>query len=89
MGERSEVLMRIVVAIITGIILSVWKILIQVFFVINFIWTLITGKRLKELAVLSEIWVTQLYVFLSYMNFVTNKRPFPFTPLAKSITKYK
>lgn len=73
MGERLEVLMRIIVAIVTGIILGVWKILIQLFFLINFIWTLIAGKRIKELAELSEIWNTQWYVFIRYMNFVTNK----------------
>lgn len=89
MGERLEVLMRIVVAIVTGIILAVWKILIQLFFIINFIWTLIAGKRIKELADLSEIWNTQWYVFIRYMNFVTNRRPFPFTPIAKSISKFK
>ncbi|MAG38133.1 hypothetical protein CMI45_01985 [Candidatus Pacearchaeota archaeon] len=89
MGERLEALMRIVVAIITGIILGVWKILIQLFFIINFIWTLISGKRIKELATLSEIWNTQWYVFIRYINFVTNERPFPFKPLTKSFSKFK
>ena len=88
MGERLEVLMRIVVAIVTGIILAVWKILIDIFFIINFIWTLISGKRLSELAVLSEIWNTQMYFFKRYMIFLTNVRPFPFTPLAKNIGKF-
>lgn len=89
MGERIEVLMRIVVAVVTGIILGVWKILIQLFFVINFIWTLIVGKRIKDLAVLSEVWNTQQYIFLRYMLFMTNERPFPFNSLAKNISKYK
>jgi len=89
MGERVETLMRIVVAIVTGIILGVWKIAIQIFFIINFIWTLISGKRIKELAVLCEIWNTQWYVFVRYLLFVTNERPFPFKPLTKSISKYE
>lgn len=88
MGERGEVLMRVVVAIVAGIILGVWKILIQVFFVINFIWTLIAGKRIKELAEMSETWNTQNYVFTRYMFFVTNERPFPFRSLKKSMSKY-
>ena len=89
MGERLEVLMRIVVAIITGIILGIWKIAINIFFIINFIWTLIAGKRIQELSTLSEIWNTQMYTFLRYLNFVTNERPFPFSPLKKNISKFK
>ena len=89
MGERLEVLMRIVVLIITGIVLGVWEILIKLFFAINFIWTLISGKRIKDLAVLSEIWNTQQYIFTRYLIFVTNERPFPFSPLTRNISKFK
>ncbi len=89
MGERLEALMRIVVGVVTGIILGVWKMLIGVFWVINFIWTLISGKRIKELAELSEIWNTQMYVFLRYMNFVSNERPMPFRKMTKSFSKFK
>ena len=88
MGERLEALMRIVVGIVSGIILGVWKILIQVFGIINFIWTLISGKRIRELAVLSEIWNTQIYVFLRYMTFVSNERPMPFRRLTSSFSKF-
>ena len=89
MGERLEALMRIVVAIITGIILVIWKALIDLFGLINLIWTLISGKRIKELANLSEIWNTQQYAYSRYLRFVTNERPFPFGPLMKSISKFK
>jgi len=88
MSERSEIFMRIVVAFVTGIILSVWKWLIMVFFVINWIYVLFAGKRLKQLADLSEIWNTQWYVFQRYLLFVTNKRPFPFTSLERSMSKF-
>ena len=89
MGERVEVLIRIFVAIVTGIILGIWKILIQIFFVINFIWTLIAGSRIEELATMSEMWNTQNYAFIRYILFVTNVRPFPFGPLMKNISKFK
>ena len=89
MGERLEALMRIVVLIVTGIILAVWKILIDLFFIINFIWTLISGKRIVELATLSEIWNTQNYIFRRYVVFLSNIRPFPFEPLTKSFSKFK
>jgi len=88
MGERLEALMRIIVGIVTGIILGVWKILIQLFVIINFIWTLISGKRIKELAEFSEIWNTQMYIFMRYMTFVSNKRPMPFNSMTRSFSKF-
>ena len=88
MGERLEALMRVVVGIITGIILVVWRYLIFVFVVINFVWTLISGKRIKELADLSEVWNTQWYVFTRYMIFVSNERPMPFRRLTKNLSKF-
>lgn len=87
--ERSEAFMRIFVAFVTGIILGVWKALIVVFFVVNWVYILFAGKRLKELAMLSEMWNTQMYIFIRYLIFVTNKRPFPFNKLEKNISKFE
>jgi len=88
MGERSEIFMRIVVLVVTGIILAVWKWLIIIFFLINWVYVLFAGKRLKELAELSEVWNSQWYVFQRYLIFVTNRRPFPFNKLEKSMSKF-
>lgn len=88
MGERTEIFMRIFVGIVTGIILGIWKALIILFIIINWIYVLFAGKRLKELAKMSEIWNTQMYIFTRYLIFLTNKRPFPFNSLEKSISKY-
>ena len=89
MGERGEIFMRIVVAIVSGIILAVWRWFIIILAVVNLVYTLFAGKRLKELAQMSEIWNTQIYIFLRYLTFVTNERPFPFRSLTKSISKFK
>ena len=88
-SQRKETLMRIVVLIVSGIVLGVWRYLIFVFAIINFVYSLFTAKRLKELAELSEIWNTQWYIFQKYMIFVTNVRPFPFTKLAKNMSKFE
>ena len=88
-SQRKETLMRIIVLIVTGIILVLWRYFIVALFIVNFVYSLFTSKRLKELADLSEVWNTQFYQFQKYMTFVTNARPFPFTPLAKSISKYE
>ena len=87
--ERKEALMRIVVLIVSGIILGVWQYLIFLFGVVNFFYTLFSGKRHQELADLSEIWNTQWYIFQKYMIFESNKRPFPFKHLQKSMGKFE
>ncbi len=81
--ERYEALMRIVVLIVSGIILGLWRGLIQVLSIVHWIWVLISDKRIKELARFCHIWNCQIYAFLKYMTFATNKRPFPFARLAK------
>lgn len=88
MGERTEAFVRIIVLIISGIILSIWKMLIQFLAIVHWVMVIITGKRNKDLANFSEIWNTQIYVFLRYITFVTNKRPFPFDVIEKNMTKF-
>ncbi len=88
-NERLEALMRIIVLIVSGVVLVVWRYLIWVLVLINFFCTIFTGKRLRDVAELSEIWNTQWYVFQRYLIFVSNRRPFPFKPLEKNISKYE
>ena len=88
MSERTETLMRIPVIILSGIILGIWKMLIYIFIIINFTWTLISGNRMRDLAEFSEIWNTQVYVFLRYITFVSNQRPMPFNKLTKNMSKW-
>jgi len=87
--ERGEALMRILVGIVSGVILYVWWYVVILFSIINFIYTLIVGKRMKELANMSEIWNTQFYNFIKYMSFLSNKRPFPFEQLEKEMSKFE
>ncbi len=87
--ERKEALMRIIVAIVTGIILGVWKALIQILIIVNWLIAIFRAKRNKRIAEFCEIWNTQFYVFLKYMTFVTNKRPFPFSRLTPNMTKFR
>ncbi len=87
--ERTEALMRIVVLIVSGIILELWKSLIQILIIVHWFMVIFTGKRNKDLADFNEIWNTQVYIFLRYMTFVTNQRPFPFEKLEKNMTKFE
>lgn len=88
MAERKEAFMRIIVGIVSGIILGLWKALIQILGIIHWAVVMISGKRQKGIAEFSEIWNSQIYVFLRYMTFVSNKRPFPFSALEPSISEF-
>ena len=78
MSERTELLMRIIVSIVSGIILSVWKILVQIVAIVHFFVVLFSGKRNKDLAEFVNYWNTQVYLYLRYVTFTTNEKPFPF-----------
>ncbi len=81
--ERKEAWFRILVFIISGIILSAWCVLVKILSIINWLITIISGKRNRSLAMFCEYWNTETYKFLKYMTFVTNTRPFPFSKLGK------
>ncbi len=81
--ERKEAWFRIIVAIISGIVLSLWKGLIQIITVISWFIVVFSGKRNKDLALFCEYFNTEAYKFIRYLTFVSNKRPFPFTNLER------
>ena len=85
----SEVLFRILVLIISGIVLAVWRYFVIVLAILNFFYTLFTARRHKEFAELSEIWNTQFYIFQRYIIFESNFRPFPFNKIQKSMSKFQ
>lgn len=81
--ERFELLWRILVAIVSGIILAVWRYLIFALAIVNFFIVLFSGKREKGLADFSEYFNTESYRFLRYLTFETNERPFPFNEIKR------
>ena len=87
MSERKEAWFRIIVGIISGIILAIWRALIVILAVINWLITVFSGKRNRDLAEFSEYWNTEVYKFIRYLTFVSNKRPFPFSSLER-ISKF-
>ena len=88
MTERKEAWFRILILIISGIVLGIWKALIQFLTIVHWISVVFKGRRARKLAEFCEIWNTQLYVFLRYMTFVSNERPFPFRDLTKNFSKF-
>ena len=85
--EQKEALMRIVIGIVTGIILHLWRVLIAVIAFVHFFYVLFTGKRHKGMAEFCHIFNDQLYKYAKYMTFATNKRVFPFADLGKQVDK--
>ena len=87
-AERKEGWFRILVLIITGIILSVWSILIKVLIIVNFFIAIIAGKRNQDIAEFCEYFNTEAYKFIRYITFVNNIRPFPFSSMER-ISKFE
>jgi len=87
--ENREVWMRIPVFIVSGVILHVWGFFIFCFAIAQFVLILIEKKRNKELLKMCNIYLIQLYIFVKYVTFLSEKRPFPFGDLEKEIDKEK
>ena len=77
--ERQEGWFRIIVLIVSGIILELWTYLIAALLIVNWLVTIFSGNRNRDIADLCEYWNTEAYKFVRYMTFVSNKRPFPFS----------
>jgi len=82
-GERKEGWMRILIAIVSGIILKFWGIAILIAGIINWLIQIFSEKRNKRLANFCEPWNTEMYKYMRYLTAVTNKRPFPFSDVER------
>jgi len=85
MTERKEACMRIVVGIVSGIIIGLWKVAVEVISIFHWFYVLFTNKRSKGIAEFCNVWTTQAYRFIRYMTFTTNSRPFPFSELGNVV----
>ncbi len=83
MSERKEAFFRIIVAIVSGVILSIWAYLIIILAIINWLIAIFANKRNENIAEFCEYWNTESYKFYKYLIGLTNNRPFPFTDLEK------
>jgi len=86
-NERKEALMRIFVFVVSGMILVLWRSLIYILVIINLIYTLIFGRRLKEFVKMGQFWNAQWHQFWTYIIFASNERPFPFGKLQRGTGK--
>ena len=85
MSERKEAWMRIAVGIVSGIIIGLWKVVVDVISIIHWFYVIFSGKRNKGISGFCNLWATQVYRFIRYMTFTTNSRPFPFSDLGNTI----
>tara|TARA_Y100000310_G_C20590304_1_gene767628 strand:- start:978 stop:1259 length:282 start_codon:yes stop_codon:yes gene_type:complete len=87
-NERVELLWRVLVLIVTGIVLGIWRWVIIVAAIVHWFVVLISGKRDKDLSKFCEYWNSETYRYIKYLTFVTNEKPFPFNPL-KVLSKFE
>jgi Domain of unknown function (DUF4389) len=85
--EKKEAWMRIPLFIISGFILNIWGFFIFCFALVQLILILVKNKKEKELLRMCNIYLVQLYVFVKYVTFLSNERPFPFGDFKKEIRK--
>ena len=83
MSERKEAWMRILVGIVSGIIIGLWKAVVEIASIFHWFYVLFTGKRSKGIAEFCNLWIPNAYRFIRYMAFTTNVRPFPFNDMEK------
>jgi hypothetical protein len=88
LSERKEAWFRIIVFIVSGAILAIWKWLVLLLSFVNWLVVVFSGERNTEMAIFCEYWNTEIYKFFRYMTFLTNKRPFPFSNLER-ISKFE
>ncbi len=81
--ERKEAWMRILVAIVSGIILKLWGVVVLIVGVINWLIQLFSAKRNRSLANFCEPWNTEMYKYMRYLTAVSNARPFPFSSVER------
>ncbi|MEM2299949.1 MAG: DUF4389 domain-containing protein [Candidatus Hadarchaeales archaeon] len=77
MGERLELILRIPLAIVYGIILAVWGFVAGLVVVIHWLYTLILGKRHLGMAKFTNRYVTYSLLVARYLYLITNDRPWP------------
>lgn len=87
MTERQEAFMRILVGMVSGFILGLWKAVIQIVTVVNWFYVMFKKRRNKGMAKFCNLWVTYVYNYTRYMTFSTNVRPFPFNDFGKDVEK--
>jgi len=87
--EKREAWMRIPIFIVSGFILHIWGFFIFIFALVQFILILANDKKEKELLRMCNVYLIQLYIFMKYITFLSDKRPFPFGELEKEIKKDK
>jgi len=85
--SKRETWMRIPIFIVSGFILDVWGFFILCFCLAQFVIILVEKKKNNELLRMCNIYLIQLYIFMKYIAFLSDKRPFPFGNLEKEIEK--
>ena len=71
--------------IVLGIIFYVWGWLIFLLTIINLVYVLISRGKIKEFWAFCEEFSNELNIFVKYITFISDDRPFPFKTILKKI----
>jgi hypothetical protein len=87
MDERKEGLLRILIAFVSGLIFYFWGWLILILTIINLVYVLISKTKIKEFNAFCDEFSKELNVFVKYITFISDDRPFPFKTIFKKVNK--
>ena len=81
MSERVGALVRIPLFILYGIIAGLWQQLMALLALFHLLYVLVTGRRSKSMANFANTYAMYKYRVSRYLNFVSNKKAFPFADI--------
>jgi hypothetical protein len=77
MGERTEALLRIPLAIVNGVLLAAWGLAAALVALAHWFHALIPGRRHKGIVEFTNRFIAYDYEVHRYLDLVTNRRPWP------------
>ena len=79
--QTNDILWRLLVFIISGIVLDIWGWVVFIFLLVNWFIVIFSGKRNNDIGMFSNYWAAEVQRFVKYLSFETNEKPFPFNEL--------
>ena len=77
--DVKEVLTRLILGLVSGIILWLLAYVILILILVNFIIVIFKGKSEKAIIKISNFWIKEFSIFIKYILFESNEKSFPFS----------
>ena len=79
--QRDNIIWRILVFIISGIVLDIWAYATGIILLINWFIVVFKGKRNEDLGTFGNYFASEVSRFVRYLSFESEEKPFPFNEI--------